>query len=267
MQYINLRLSGHKRMDASKTLAISIRKGDYQALLIRSWTQNFIIHRQIPVSMRGKHQKVKSMLGDEDIHQIITEYLWSVGCNVTVSVFKAYIEQEVFPSVRIERKKMISDNTARAWLKHFGWEFRVERKDVYYDGHEKPNVIEYRQDFLNKILELEKWMPKLLDDNIMILEEPVLDVNEKCHILITYDESIFYANDRKKTYWGPVGHQPLRKKEAGLSLHVSDFLTEVDGHLKFEEEEACVMMKSGINCDEWWKTDDLIKQVYNIYGK
>jgi len=254
-------------MDASKTLAISIEKGDNQARLIRSWSQNFIIHRQIPISMHGKHQKVKSLLGDEDIHQMITEYLWSVGCDVTVNGFKTYIEQEVFPSVGIERKKMISDNTARAWLKHFGWEFRVERKDVYYDGHERPDVIEYRQDFLNEILELEKWMSKPLDDNIMILEEPVLDVNEKRHILITHDESIFYANDRKKTYWGPVGHQPLRKKEAGLSLHVSDFLTEVDGHLKFEEEEACVMMKLGINRNGWWKTDDLIKQVYNIYGK
>jgi hypothetical protein len=59
---------------------------------------------EIPVSMRGKHQKVKSLLGDEDIYQMITEYLWSVGCNVTVSGFKNYIEQEVFPSMGIEKK-------------------------------------------------------------------------------------------------------------------------------------------------------------------
>jgi hypothetical protein len=265
MQYINLRLSGLKCMDASKTLAISIGKGDYQARLIRSWTQNFIIHHQIPVSMRGKHQKVKSLLGDEDIHQMITEYLWSVSCNVTVSGFKAYIEQEIFSSIGIERKKTISDNTVRAWLKHFGWEFRVEKKDVYYDGHERPDVIKYRQDFLSEISKLEKWMPKPSNDDIMILEEPVLDVNEKRHILITHDESVFYANDGKKTFWGPAGHQPLRKKGTGLSLHVSDFLTEVDGRLKFEEEEACVMMKPGINRDGWWKTDDLIKQVIKLY--
>ena len=265
MQYINLRLSGLRRMDASKTLAISIEKGDYQARLIRSWAQNFIIHRQIPISMRGKHQKVKSLLGDEDIHQMITEYLWSVGYNVTVSGFKAYIEQEVFPSIGIERKKTISDNTARAWLKHFGWEFRIEKKDVYYDGHERPDVIEYRQEFLHEISEMEKWMPKPSNDDIMILEEPVLNVNEKRHILITHDESIFYANDGKKTFWGPAGHQPLRKKGTGLSLHVSDFLTEVDGRLKFEEEEACVMMKPGVNRDGWWKTDDLIKQAIELH--
>jgi len=38
--------------------------------------------------------------------------LWSVGCDVTVDKFKAYIEQEVFPSVGIEDKKTISNTTA-----------------------------------------------------------------------------------------------------------------------------------------------------------
>ncbi|RGB26216.1 hypothetical protein C1646_631478 [Rhizophagus diaphanus] len=84
----------------------------------------------------------------------------------------------------------------------------------------------------------------------MVLEELILNVNEKRHILITHDKSTFYANDRKKTFWGPVGHQPLQKKGAGLSLHISDFLTEVDRCLKTEENE-----------DGWWKTDDLIKQI------
>ncbi|UZO19289.1 uncharacterized protein OCT59_010586 [Rhizophagus irregularis] len=78
--------------------------------------------------MREKHQKVKSLLGDEDILQMITEYLRSVGYNVTVREFKAYIKQD---------------------------EFRVEKKNVYYDGHERPDVIEYRQEFLHEISELE----------------------------------------------------------------------------------------------------------------
>ena len=95
----------------------------------------------------------------------------------------------------LKEKKTISENTARAWLKHFGWEFRVGRKDVYYDGHERPDVIKYRKHFLNKIFELEKWMPKPLNDNIIVLEELILNVNEKRHILITHDESTFYAND------------------------------------------------------------------------
>ena len=94
------------------------------------------MYRSILISIHGKHQKIKSLLGDEDVHQMITEYLWSVGCNITVSGFKIYIEQEVFSSLGIEKKKTISDNTVRTWLKHFGWEFHVEKKDIYYDGHE-----------------------------------------------------------------------------------------------------------------------------------
>jgi len=63
-----LRLSGLKRMNASKIFAISIEKEDNQARLIRSWSQNFIIYRQIPISMHRKHQKVKSLLSNENIH-------------------------------------------------------------------------------------------------------------------------------------------------------------------------------------------------------
>ena len=58
-----------------------------------------------------------------------------------------------------------------------------------------------------------------------------------------------------------MGHQLLRKKGTGLSLHVSDFLTEVDGRLKFEQDEACITMKPGINRDSLWKSEDLVIQV------
>jgi len=75
LQYINLRLAGYKCMEASQTIAISIGKGKYQARLIRTWTQNFVIYRSILTSMHGKHQKIKSLLGDENIYQMITEYL------------------------------------------------------------------------------------------------------------------------------------------------------------------------------------------------
>ncbi|GES76473.1 hypothetical protein GLOIN_2v1780252 [Rhizophagus clarus] len=93
-------------------------------------------------------------------------------------------------------------------------------------------------------------MLKLLDNNITVLEELILNKNEKRHILITHDESIFYANDRKKTFWESVKYQLLQKKETGLSLHVSNFLTEVDRYLKTEEKETYVIIKPETNRDE-----------------
>ena len=43
-------------------------------------------------------------------------------------------------------------------------------------------------------------------------------------ILVTHDESTFAAHDE---LWIPDSEQPLRKKGAGRSIHVSEFLTDV----------------------------------------
>ncbi len=52
-----------------------------------------------------------------------------------------------------------------------------------------------------------------MDEDITIIIELQLDSNEKKHILVIHDESVFYANDGKKTYWDPKNHAPLKKKE------------------------------------------------------
>ena len=95
----------------------------------------------------------------------------------------------------------------------------------------------------------------------MMIIEPSLNPGERRHILVTHDESIFYSNDGKIFFWGPKGYMPLRKKGTGLSIHVSDFLTEIDGRLRFENEEACVIMKPGVNRDGWWTSELLVNQV------
>ncbi|CAJ0631354.1 1663_t:CDS:2, partial [Entrophospora sp. SA101] len=74
------------------------------------------------------------------------------------------------------------------------------------------------------------------------------------------DEECNFEFDVDETFWGPPGHVPLRKKGMGLSLHVSDFLTEIDGRLKFEGEEAYITMKPGANCEGWWTSKHLVKQ-------
>ena len=239
-QFINLRTIGYKTMNASQIVAESIGKEKYQAELIRVWTKNFLKNKTIPTSKRDKHQKIKSLLWDEDVNKMILKYLWSKGCAVTIKDFKTYVEESVFPAIGIEQKKTISENTARIWLNKLGWFFQVGKKNIYYDGHERPDVIAYRENFLLEMESLEKLMPKPMDEDITVMIEPQLNPNEKKHILVTHDESVFYANDGKKTYWGPKNHAPLRKKGNGLSLHISDFLTEIDGRLKFEDKEACI---------------------------
>ncbi len=63
----------------------------------------------------------------------------------------------------------------------------------------------------------------------------------------------------------------MRKKGAGLALHVSDFLTDVYGRLTLVDSDAtmndkcakkaCEIMKLRKNYNGWWTTKDLAKQV------
>src|ERR1700722_7118314 len=102
-----------------------------------------------------------------------------------VNGFKIYIEQEEFSRMGIKKKKTTSKNITHAWLKHFGWKFHVKKKNIYYDSHERLDVIEYRKHFLNEIFKLEKYMPKPLNNNIMVLKEPILNINKKHYIYNT----------------------------------------------------------------------------------
>ena len=125
-------------------------------------------------------------------------------------------------------------NTARNYLKAFGYKYSHIKKGMYVDGHERKDVVAYRMVFLQTILELEKLMPMFEGENMEIEIWPELLLGEKPHILVTHDECVFSSYDGMPMCWMPEGEQPLRKKGQGRSLHVSEFLTDVCGRLKLE---------------------------------
>ena len=45
------------------------------------------------------------------------------------------------------------NSTAKRWLNKMGFVFKQYHKGVYYDGHERPDVVEYRQQFLTQMVE------------------------------------------------------------------------------------------------------------------
>ncbi len=49
-------------------------------------------------------------------------------------------------------KALISAKTALRWLDRLGWSYGNLRNGMYLDGHKRPDVVEYRQSFV------ECWM-------------------------------------------------------------------------------------------------------------
>ncbi|KIJ53757.1 hypothetical protein M422DRAFT_129077, partial [Sphaerobolus stellatus SS14] len=98
---------------------------------------------------------------------------------------------------RLKFKKTPSERTCRKWLHSMEYHFGKGTNGMYIDGHEREDVV----------VPPDLHMP-----------------GSKRIVLVTHDESTFYANDRRKKRWIHVSEtpEPVRKGE-GASIMVSDF--------------------------------------------
>ncbi|CAG8781653.1 900_t:CDS:2, partial [Rhizophagus irregularis] len=101
--------------------------------------------------------------------------------------FKKFVENELFPAIGIAKEKSITIMTTTRWLKVLGYSFQQYRRGIYYDGHEREDILQYRKKFLENIFNHEKYMSKY--------------EGEKERVLVVHDECIFYSNDGKRGLW------------------------------------------------------------------
>jgi hypothetical protein len=85
-------------------------------------------------------------------------------------------------------------------------------KGLYIDGHERQDVVEYRQAFLQKMSEHAKFFIHYDGDDINFVIVPVLEPFQRQQILVTHDESCFSSHDGKATIWMDANDRPLRPK-------------------------------------------------------
>lgn len=62
---------------------------------------------------------------------------------------RCYVNEHLFPELEID--DTIGVTTATAWLKKLGYRLRRYQKGVYYDGHERPDVVQKRNEFIKDI--------------------------------------------------------------------------------------------------------------------
>ena len=111
------------------------------------------------------------------------------------------------------------------------------KKGIYVDGHEQSDVVDYHKLFLNTIVQ-DEHLRVIYNDQDLNPIHPTLGPDEKKHVPNHHDESIFRSNELQQNVWVKDGKMPLRKKENGKVIHVSDFITEETGHLSLTEEQV-----------------------------
>jgi hypothetical protein len=172
---------------------------------------------------------------------------------------KQYMEVELFPRIQLKVGKGISISTARRWLHREGFQYMEHKKALYFDGHDRPDVVSYRQkEFLPA---MEKYRERLLGYKVGEVETKIggpPNFVERILVLLAHDESTMQANDGPKAGWVLEGEQPLKKKGAGRGLHQSDVICSTVGWLS----EASQTLEYGKNYDGYWTGELFVKQVY-----
>ncbi|KAF8595175.1 hypothetical protein BDV93DRAFT_457472, partial [Ceratobasidium sp. AG-I] len=118
--------------------------------------------------------------------------------------------------------KPISKATAQRWMARMSYRWRHEPRGLYFDGHERQDVVQYRQSvYLPRWNEMGPWMESFAAFEI----HPHMDSIIRRVVALFHDETTFHANDRRTLEWVlmPANPKPVKKGE-GASLMVSDII-------------------------------------------
>jgi len=278
-----------QQIDASECTAkaqgFAARWGGRQ---VRVWAESWINRGKLPVSRKGKHIKIFTLLGDPKIHTELRSYVcsnkWAIdpakltdftvqkmvpavaktyGTNLMTNTIpnglKQYLELKLLPQMHMTVTQGVSLRTARHWLHREGFHFTKHWKALYFDGHEREDVVEYRQSV---------FIPQMRQHCRRIVEYVVGDVGrekekvvenyiERCLILVSHDESTTQANDGKKKSWVHENEHALKKKGVGWGIHQSDVICSTMEWLK----AASQSLEYGKNYEGYWNGELFVKQV------
>jgi hypothetical protein len=201
------------------------------------------------------------LIDDEDTQILCKDFLNDLPKNqITVGKFKMWIEDQLLPTITNTTKQKVSDICVRNWLNKLGYCREKVKKGIYHDGHERPDVVEYRKHFLTK---MQTYLPHFstfggdLNEETMTETRPSNNIDH--FVFVVHDKSIFYANDGNKTIWIKKGSTVLRKKGQG-----SDLICACHGSMIDPDDPANrvrEIIHPGKNHDGYWTNEKLNQQV------
>jgi hypothetical protein len=281
--------NGHRSIEASERAAESQGFAPkWGGRNVRRWTRDWLKFGKLPASKQGCHSKVYSLLDDPQIKAELRTYVrsnkWAVDPSKLVDFtkgtllpdvakkfaenalnnempkgLKKYMELELFPRVHMKVGRGISLNSARRWLRKEGFKFISHQKGLYFDGHDRPDVVKYRQEVFLKTMEIHSH--RIIQYVVGSVEKEVQKYTsnfvERRVVLCAHDEMTAQANDSRVKSWVFEDQHSLRKKGAGRGVHQSDVICSTVGWLK----NASQSLEYGKNYDGYWTGELFVKQV------
>ena len=249
--------SGMAILEACSVAATSM---GFSAQVVRRWAKDIYADFFVPLtsvedvtddrlereleSGRGKNLKWISLISDESLRSDLRKFVAENGYvkgrpNLTL--------QDVVTWLKDTRDVEVCKSTVSVWLHEMGFSYRQFSKGVYFDGHEREDVVADRRVYLHTLQSFER--------RLWTYNSPAPNPAIRPLIEVFHDESTFYANADQSFHWTDGNKQVLKQKSLGQAIMVSDFVEEVGGMLEFEGEKASFLLE---HQTEGYFTNDLL---------
>ncbi len=148
----------------------------------------------------------------------------------------------------------LSKSSISNCLHDLGFSCQQFTKGVYFDGHEREDVVKDRGSYLKKLESMEKrsW----------VYNSPCPDPSIHPVIHVYHDESTYYANADQAFFGNDGTKHVLKQKSLGQAIMVSDFVEEVGGMHECDGVKATLYLEH--QSDGYFTNDHLIALRYNM---
>ena len=263
-QYFQNRLEGLKKHEAAKKSANSLWPNCskfYRHKAIIKWANEYLENQVLSNHSQGVHAKRVSFLADNDVKTKVLDMIKKTTANYrTVDNIKKFIDEDVIPAT-LGVTGSVGKTTVARYLYEWGYSYRKNKKAIFFDGHERPDVVEYRQAWSKRMLKYMERSEFYQGDNQEEVLEPVLNDGEKKIVFVTHDESTFYANDGKSDFWLTSDENYIRKKGPGSSIMISEFQCPCHGTMKSGAWTSRRYFKAGGDREGWWTYKHMVEQL------
>ena len=211
---------------------------------IRRWMVDFESNDgEFSDSQQGYYIRNNTLMSNEELCEKAREYVRDNAAprgrpNLTSRSFCLWVNNTLLPNSVLEPgfPHRVSVETARKWLHQLGFEILQMSKGVFIDGHERPDVVESRVQFLRKMTECGFLRPDNApsEEAAQALPADVPHMSKEQgekHIVWFHDESAYNTTEDTPTLWGEKVKRPIKPKGRGSSIMVSEFIEEKDGWL------------------------------------
>ena len=181
----------------------------YSERSVRTWHKEFYENEgEFNESLKGKHSR-PYVLDDENCRKKALAWLHERAYDkdqpsMTAATFANWVNSDLLENSHLPPgfPRSITPRTARKWLHDLGFSPKLSKKGLYFDGHERGEVVEYRKMYLRKIEILQSThLPPPICCNGQTEEVIGHDSSEKRLVLIYHDESSFHANEGQSWQW------------------------------------------------------------------